>query len=68
VQCRRYPRSAGGWLPIAWIAGLAAFVVMWTLIAKFAGALPDPVIVVEARRRSSADPFYSERPNDPGIA
>jgi len=49
---------------IAWIAGLAAFVVVWTLIAKFGGRIPDPVIVAKQRRRSS--PTFLRKGERPG--
>jgi len=52
---------------IACVAGLAAFVVAWTAIAKFGGRIPDPMTVGAAAARIFADPFYSKGPNDQGI-
>jgi nitrate/nitrite transport system permease protein len=52
---------------IAWLAGLGAFLVAWTLIAKFGGRIPDPATVGAAAAKIFADPFYSKGPNDQGI-
>lgn len=60
---------APAWLiaAIAGVAGLAAFVVAWAVIAKFSGRIPDPVTVGAAAAKIFADPFYSKGPNDQGI-
>src|SRR4051812_28699477 len=57
------------WLPavLAPIAGLALFVAVWALIAKYGGRIPDPVTVWDAAVKIFADPFYSKGPNDQGI-
>jgi nitrate/nitrite transport system permease protein len=52
---------------IACVAGLAAFVGVWALIAKFGGRIPDPLTVGAAAAKIFADPFYSKGPNDQGI-
>ena len=69
VQYRPVPRPPPEWLVtgIAWLAGLGAFVIAWTLIAKFGGRIPDPATVGKAALKIYADPFYSKGPNDQGI-
>jgi nitrate/nitrite transport system permease protein len=52
---------------IAWLAGLGAFVIAWTLVSKFGGRVPDPITVGGAAAKIFADPFYSKGPNDQGI-
>jgi nitrate/nitrite transport system permease protein len=52
---------------LACIAGLAAFVAAWAVIAKFGGRIPDPLTVGAAAAKIFADPFYSKGPNDQGI-
>ena len=52
---------------VAWLAGLAAFGILWTLIAKIGGRIPDPLAVGAAAAKIFADPFYSKGPNDQGI-
>jgi nitrate/nitrite transport system permease protein len=47
--------------------GLAAFLVVWALIAKHGGRIPDPTMVWVAAARIFADPFYVKGPNDQGI-
>src|SRR5688572_20372570 len=62
-------KPAPEWLitGIAWLAGLGAFGLAWTLIAKFGGRIPDPATVGAAAAKIFADPFYSKGPNDQGI-
>ena len=52
---------------VAWLAGLGAFVLAWTLVSKFGGRVPDPIMVGKAAAKIFADPFYSKGPNDQGI-
>jgi nitrate/nitrite transport system permease protein len=61
--------QAPDWLlsVIACVAGLAAFVAVWALIAKYGGRIPDPLTVGAAAARIYSDPFYSKGPNDQGI-
>src|ERR1700741_4507064 len=64
---RRRPRPE--WLVsiIAWVAGIALFIVAWAAVAKFGGRIPDPAAVGAAAAKIFADPFYSKGPNDQGI-
>src|SRR5579859_1877820 len=57
------------WFPavLAPILGLVVFIVLWALIAKLGGRIPDPVTVGRAAARIYANPFYSKGPNDQGI-
>src|SRR6195256_6989371 len=52
---------------LACLVGLAAFVALWALIARFGGRIPDPVTVWSAAVKIFAHPFYSKGPNDQGI-
>jgi nitrate/nitrite transport system permease protein len=52
---------------IAWVAGLALFVAVWAVVAKFGGRIPDPATVGKAAAKIFADPFYVKGPNDQGI-
>src|SRR5229473_3443258 len=52
---------------LACLVGLAAFVAVWGLIAKYGGRIPDPVTVWSAAAKIFAHPFYSKGPNDQGI-
>jgi nitrate/nitrite transport system permease protein len=52
---------------VAWFAGLAVFVLAWTLVSRFGGRVPDPITVGKAAAKIFADPFYSKGPNDQGI-
>src|SRR5258706_8858329 len=70
LEATGYRRAdAPEWLltGLAWLAGLGAFVLAWTLVAKFGGRIPDPLTVGKAAARIFADPFYSKGPNDQGI-
>src|SRR3989449_2791514 len=51
---------------LACLVGLAAFVALWALIARFGGRIPDPVTVWSAAAKIFAHPFYSKGPNDQG--
>src|SRR5262245_44472885 len=61
--------QAPDWLldALAWLAGLAAFVGAWALVAKYGGRIPDPLTVGKAAAKIFSDPFYSKGPNDQGI-
>jgi nitrate/nitrite transport system permease protein len=61
--------KAPEWLmsAIACVAGLAAFVAAWAMVARFGGSIPDPLTVGAAAAKIFADPFYSKGPNDQGI-
>src|SRR5260370_22155502 len=52
---------------LACLVGLATFVALWALIARFGGRIPDPVTVWSAAAKIFAHPFYSKGPNDQGI-
>jgi nitrate/nitrite transport system permease protein len=52
---------------VACVAGLAALVAVWAVIAKVGGRIPGPVVVFAAAVKIFADPFYSKGPNDQGI-
>src|SRR5258708_36484174 len=52
---------------LACLVGLAAFVALWALIARFGGRIPDPVTVWSAAAKIFAHPFYSKGPDDQGI-
>ena len=70
MEATGYRRAqAPEWLlnVLAWLAGLAAFVAVWALIAKFGGCIPDPLTVGAAAAKIFSDPFYSKGPNDQGI-
>ena len=62
-------RDAPEWLvtAIAWLAGIALFIIAWAVVAKSGGRIPDPVAVGSAAAKIFADPFYSKGPNDQGI-
>ena len=61
--------QAPEWLlnALACAVGLAAFVAVWALIAKYGGRIPGPLTVGAAAAKIFADPFYSKGPNDQGI-
>jgi nitrate/nitrite transport system permease protein len=52
---------------IACGAGIALFVVVWALLAKQSGRIPDPATVFAAAVKIFSDPFYIKGPNDQGI-
>src|SRR2546422_3087216 len=52
---------------LACLVGLAAFVALWALIARYGGRIPDPATVWSAAAKIFAHPFYSKGPNDQGI-
>jgi nitrate/nitrite transport system permease protein len=47
--------------------GLAFFVLVWQVVAKQGGRIPEPAAVWQAALKIFADPFYSKGPNDQGI-
>jgi nitrate/nitrite transport system permease protein len=51
----------------AMMLGLAAFILVWQVIAKQGGRIPEPAVVWQAALKIFADPFYSKGPNDQGI-
>jgi nitrate/nitrite transport system permease protein len=52
---------------LAWVIGLALFIMAWGAVAKFGGRVPGPLTVAAAAAKIFADPFYSKGPNDQGI-
>src|SRR5260370_4262433 len=70
VEATGYRRAqAPEWLldVLACLVGLAAFVAVWGLIAKYGGRIPDPVTVWSAAGEIFAHPFYSKGPNRTGM-
>jgi nitrate/nitrite transport system permease protein len=61
--------EAPPWLAplLAPVVGLAAFLVLWALVARQGGSIPGPAAVWAAALNIFADPFYSKGPNDQGI-
>src|SRR5918992_1482664 len=61
--------EAPPWLlpALAPVAGLAMFLLLWALVAKQGGRIPEPLTVWDAAVKIFADPFYSKGPNDQGI-
>jgi nitrate/nitrite transport system permease protein len=51
----------------AMLLGLALFVLLWQIVAKQGGRIPEPAVVWQAALKIFADPFYSKGPNDQGI-
>ena len=52
---------------VAMLAGLAAFVALWAIVARQGGRIPGPSAVWSAAVTIFSDPFYSKGPNDQGI-
>src|SRR2546428_7620047 len=52
---------------LACLVGLAAFVAVWALIARYGGRIPHPPPPWSAAAKSFAPPFYSEGADDHGI-
>lgn len=52
---------------IAPVVGLAVLVLLWGVVAKQGGRIPDPIAVWDAATKIFAHPFYSKGPNDQGI-
>ena len=52
---------------IAPLAGFAALVLVWQMIAQSGGQIPTPAKVWEAALKIFSDPFYRKGPNDQGI-
>ena len=57
------------WLPrvIAPLLGMACFIGIWALVAKFSPNLPDPGKTWQSALQVFGDPFYVKGPNDQGI-
>jgi nitrate/nitrite transport system permease protein len=53
--------------PLAGLAGIAIFLLVWAVISKQGGRLPDPIATAKAAAALFADPFYQKGPNDQGI-
>jgi len=51
----------------AMLLGLLLFGLLWQVVAKQGGRIPEPAMVWQAALRIFADPFYSKGPNDQGI-
>jgi nitrate/nitrite transport system permease protein len=51
----------------AMLAGLVLFGLIWQIVAKQGGRIPEPAVVWDAALKIFADPFYSKGPNDQGI-
>jgi nitrate/nitrite transport system permease protein len=51
----------------AMLAGIAAFIVLWEVVARQGGRIPGPAVVWNAAVTIFSDPFYSKGPNDQGI-
>ena len=52
---------------LAMLAGIAAFVGLWEIVARQGGRIPAPGVVWNAAVTIFSDPFYSKGPNDQGI-
>jgi nitrate/nitrite transport system permease protein len=52
---------------LAMIAGIAAFIALWEIVARQGGRIPGPGVVWKAAVVIFSDPFYSKGPNDQGI-
>ena len=52
---------------MAMVAGLAAFIALWEIVARQGGRIPGPSLVWSAAVTIFSDPFYSKGPNDQGI-
>jgi nitrate/nitrite transport system permease protein len=51
----------------AMLAGLIVFGLLWQILARQGGRIPEPGVVWDAAVKIFADPFYSKGPNDQGI-
>ena len=51
----------------AMLLGLLLFGVLWQVLARHGGRIPEPMTVWDAALKIFADPFYSQGPNDQGI-
>jgi nitrate/nitrite transport system permease protein len=51
----------------AMLLGLALLGLLWQIIARQGGRIPEPALVWQAALKIFADPFYSKGPNDQGI-
>jgi nitrate/nitrite transport system permease protein len=52
---------------LAMLAGVAAFILLWEVVARQGGRIPGPAVVWNAAATIFSDPFYSKGPNDQGI-
>jgi nitrate/nitrite transport system permease protein len=52
---------------LAMVAGIAAFIALWEIVARQGGRIPAPGVVWKAAVVIFSDPFYSKGPNDQGI-
>ncbi|MGB3934533.1 MAG: nitrate ABC transporter permease [Burkholderiales bacterium] len=52
---------------LAMLAGIAAFIALWEIVARQGGRIPGPGVVWQAAVAIFSDPFYSKGPNDQGI-
>jgi nitrate/nitrite transport system permease protein len=52
---------------LAMLAGIAAFIALWEIVARQGGRIPGPGVVWQAAVVIFSDPFYSKGPNDQGI-
>ncbi len=57
------------WLPrlLAPVIGFAMFVLLWQILAKAGGRLPDPLSTWHSALEVFGNPFYKKGPNDQGI-
>jgi nitrate/nitrite transport system permease protein len=70
VEDTGYRRArAPEWLlrALAMLAGFAALVLVWAIVARHGGRIPDPGAVWAEAVKIFADPFYRKGPNDQGI-
>ena len=61
--------QAPEWLArgFAMALGMAAFIALWAVVARWGGELPMPSATWDAATKLFADPFYNNGPNDQGI-
>ncbi len=61
--------KAPDWLPrvLAPVIGFALFVLLWEILARTGGRLPDPLSTWHSALEVFGNPFYRKGPNDQGI-
>ena len=61
--------QAPEWLArgFAMALGMAAFIALWAVVARWGGELPMPSATWDTATKLFADPFYNNGPNDQGI-